>query len=105
MLAQTTEEARIVAVLHDTLEDTDLTLVGLHLSGFSERVILAVQAMTRGNTEPWREYINRISQNPIAVRVKLADLNDNLRPIPNPTKVDAARTQRYQNTIHILTEL
>src|SRR5215213_5352841 len=53
--------AQVVAVLHDTLEDTDLTEDDLRREGFSEEVIAAVKAVTRGKRERYSEYVVRAS--------------------------------------------
>lgn len=76
------EDARIAAVLHDVVEDTWVTLVSLRERGFSEVAIEAVDALTRrkDGSETYGEYIERVAQNPIAIWVKLADLQDNLDP-------------------------
>lgn len=90
-------DARIVAVLHDTVEDSDLTLDGLRKEGFSEGVVEAVDALTRRAGESYEEFINRLRPNPLARRVKLADLEHNmdLRRIESPTSEDLERIARY----------
>lgn len=75
-------EARMVALLHDVLEDTAWTLEGLFLAGLPDAVVDAVDSLTRRKAygETYAAYIERLSHNPLAVRVKLADLADHLRP-------------------------
>lgn len=70
-------ETKIVGVLHDALEDSDLTAEDLRAAGFSETVIAGVQAVTRGEGEPYADFILRCKANPLARLVKLADLQDN----------------------------
>lgn len=70
--------ARIVAVLHDVVEDTDITLGDLRERGFSEEVINAVDALTRRNDETYEEFTERVAPNPLARAVKIEDLRDNL---------------------------
>jgi len=77
-LDPTDEDARIVAVLHDIVEDTKVTVPQLRAFGFTETVVLAVEALTRDKAEPYQQYIERLAKNRLATRVKLADLNDNL---------------------------
>src|SRR3954452_19997742 len=68
------EEARIVAVLHDVIEDTAITEDDLRREGFSEAVIAAVLCLTHRKGEPYAGYVVRCKGNDIARRVKLADL-------------------------------
>jgi hypothetical protein len=80
MLGQTDETARIVGVLHDSLEDTSVTLADLHAAGFSDEVCEAVDCLTRRPNEPYDDMITRVAANPLARRVKLGDLADNMDP-------------------------
>lgn len=92
----TTEAERIVAVLHDVKEDhpeqwADWERYFVDVPG----VLDGIDGITWRKGESWKAYLRRAKENPIARKVKLADLNDNLRPIPNPTKVDERRRQKY----------
>ena len=91
-------EEKIVALLHDVIEDTALTEEDLRTAGFSERVLQAVACLTHREGESYGAYIERICQNPLAARVKLADLSDNmnLARIPHPTEKDIARREKYE---------
>lgn len=81
MMRQTTLEARQVALLHDVIEDTDMTLDHIREYGFSEVVIEAMDAITRRPDEPYlSEYIERVALNRIATAVKIDDLLDNMDP-------------------------
>lgn len=73
-------DGRTVALLHDVVEDTDWTIEQLRDVGFPENVLEAVEAITHRKAEPYPEYIERIAQNELATRVKLADLREHLRP-------------------------
>jgi hypothetical protein len=97
MFRQTTEAARIAAVLHDVVEDTPVTLEQLREAGFEEEVVQAVACLTHDPTDSYDEYIAKIQLNPIARVVKLADLEDNMRleRIANPTGKDWERLKRY----------
>lgn len=75
--AMTTTEEKIVAILHDIVEDTEITFEWLEHEGFSEEVVTAVKAITREIEEPYNEYLRRVAQNEIAYKVKLADMMDN----------------------------
>jgi (p)ppGpp synthase/HD superfamily hydrolase len=94
---ETTEE-KIVAMLHDVMEDTDYTADDLRKEGFSEEIITALLYLTHREGEGYMEYIERICENSLAVRVKYADLQDNmdLSRIPDPTEKDLARLEKYK---------
>jgi (p)ppGpp synthase/HD superfamily hydrolase len=67
------------AALHDVVEDTNTTLVDLREEGFPEEVLAAVALLTHDKRKvPYRKYVERIAANPVARKVKLADLEDNL---------------------------
>lgn len=78
MLRLATQEERIVAVLHDTLEDTSLTLDGLRQEGFSAAVLTALDHLTHRAEHSYAAYIQRLQANSLAVRIKLLDLEDNM---------------------------
>lgn len=101
------EEAKIIALLHDVVEDTEVTLEDLRQLGFHSNVISAINAITKRSGEPYDEYIKRLSQNKLAVQVKLADLehNSDLSRIANPTEKDYARVEKYKSTIEKLNKL
>jgi (p)ppGpp synthase/HD superfamily hydrolase len=71
-------EAQIIAVLHDVLEDTVVTVSDLRRLGIPDRLIAAVLAMTRRAGIPYEHYINQVAADPLARIVKIADLTDNL---------------------------
>jgi (p)ppGpp synthase/HD superfamily hydrolase len=78
MLQLTDDDARIVAVLHDVLEDSACSVVDLRRGGYSDSVIEALDRLTRRDGEAYESYIERIAEDPLARQVKLADLTDNL---------------------------
>ena len=71
------EETTIVALLHDVIEDTNYTLDDLRNMGFSNTVIEAVEVMTHLPEVSYEDYLRNIKRNPIAKRVKLADIRHN----------------------------
>jgi (p)ppGpp synthase/HD superfamily hydrolase len=78
MMAVSTDEERMVAALHDVVEDNPKwSIARLDGHGFSASVLAAVDAMTRRPGENYRDYISRVGSNDIATSVKLADLHDN----------------------------
>ncbi len=89
--------ARIVGVLHDTVEDTEVTLDQLREEGFPEDIVAAVDAISQRDGEAREDYYVRVLANPIAVAAKIADVTDNMDPsrIAHPTPKDEARLARY----------
>ncbi|UCG00103.1 MAG: bifunctional (p)ppGpp synthetase/guanosine-3',5'-bis(diphosphate) 3'-pyrophosphohydrolase [Spirochaetaceae bacterium] len=85
------------AILHDVVEDTEWTLEDLRREDFPEAVIEAVDCLTHRKQIRYRDYIQRISKNPIARKVKIADLEDNLdvKRLPDLTMRDQARMKKY----------
>jgi (p)ppGpp synthase/HD superfamily hydrolase len=77
-----------IANLHDTVEDTSVTLEDLRNAGFPSYVIAAVDLLTHKNNEPNLEYWGRIAQNKDAATVKLADIKQNLSSNPSPRQVE-----------------
>lgn len=98
MFSRKNEAERICAVLHDVIEDTEITLDYLKNEGFSQDVISALDALTRRNNETYDEFIDRVINNKIASYVKLADLCDNmdLSRIKKPTETDYKRVKKYR---------
>lgn len=104
MFAVDGETARIVAVLHDVVEDSDYSFDDLRKMGYSDEVISALDGMTRRDDETYAEFVERAKQNPIARRVKLADIEDNMdvRRLSDITEKDADRLQRYRQAWAVL---
>lgn len=71
------EDSACAALLHDVLEDTDMTLDRLRAEGFNEAVLTAVRLLTHDPALDYGEYMERLAADPIARRVKLADLQHN----------------------------
>lgn len=71
------EDAVCVALLHDTVEDTDITFEDLINEGFNDNIISALKLLTHNDDTPYMEYIYKIKTNPLARIVKLADLYHN----------------------------
>lgn len=104
MLNVPTIEHKIVAVLHDILEDTETTIEDLYQFGFQQHIIDAIVALTKKQGETRLEAAQRARQNPIARVVKLADINDNmdLSRIQSPTVKDFERLKEYQQVRDLL---
>ena len=98
MLELKDEAGRIAAVLHDVIEDTRITVDDLREGGYSEEVLRALEALTRREGESYQDFIERVAADPLARRVKLADLADNLDAgrLPGMTEADRQRLTRYR---------
>lgn len=105
MLGQLNEEDMMAGVLHDVVEDTPVTLEDLQAAGYSLEVVAAVDSLTRRDDESYEDYLVRCRANPIALRVKLADLQDNMdiRRIQDLRDKDLSRLQKYIKAWHFLT--
>lgn len=101
-----TESEKIVALLHDVVEDTDWTLDRLREAGFPEEVVTAVDALTRRGDEEYDEFVRRAAADPLARRVKVADLEDNMdvRRTGMTSDEDVERFRRYYRAWRSLTE-
>ena len=97
MLTLDTPAEKMVAVLHDVVEDTPWTLDGLRSQGFSEEIVEAVACLTKQDGESYEDFIERAAGHSIARRVKLADLEDNMdvRRLDTVTNEDQERFARY----------
>lgn len=92
-----TEAEVCTALLHDVLEDTACTVEELRQAGFPEPVLKALQLLTRDPHANYLEYVERLRANPIARRVKMADLahNSNLYRLDRVTDRDRRRLVKY----------
>ena len=90
-------DARIVAFLHDIIEDTDYDESALLAAGFPAYIVLAVKTLTKRRGEPYDAFIRRVGHNDLAREVKLADLEDNMdmSRLPRVTEVDEERYRKY----------
>lgn len=103
-----TEDETIVALLHDTLEDsneeTGKELMKTYERVFNGKVCEAIRILTKDKKEDYFDYIRRVKENDIAKAVKLEDLrhNSNLGRLKNPSQKDTRRTKKYLEAIRIL---
>jgi GTP diphosphokinase / guanosine-3',5'-bis(diphosphate) 3'-diphosphatase len=95
---------RIVAVLHDVVEDTAVTLEQLAAEGFGHAVVAAVEALTKRPGESRIDAARRAAANPLALRVKLADNAENMDPtrIAQPGPRDLERLEEYRKVRAVL---
>ena len=73
-----TDEEKIVALLHDTIEDTDVTPEYLIEQGFPQHIVDGILSVTKREGETYGDFVKRAKQNPIGRIVKIHDLEDNL---------------------------
>lgn len=104
----TDEISTVCALLHDVVEDTDLTLEALSEMGFPKEVTEVLQLLTHDPAVPYFEYVRALSTNPIARQVKLADLahNSDLSRM-DVSEIDEwalKRTEKYKKAIAMLSE-
>ncbi len=100
------ESAQVVAIFHDILEDTPTTLRQLYALGCLPAEVTAIQALSRMDHETYHYYIRRVSKNPLAVKVKIADLKDNLSRIDGISEDDQKRLRpRYEKALAFLETL
>ncbi|NDV89002.1 HD domain-containing protein [Aurantimonas aggregata] len=105
-LAVEGEEAKIVALLHDVVEDSEWTLDQLSAAGFSDAVVKAVDALTHKDREDYFDAVRRAKANPLARVVKLADLADNCdrTRLGEITEQDERRLEKYARARDMLLE-
>lgn len=98
-----TEAETIVAILHDVVEDTIITFEQLEKE-FPEEVIVALKLLTHDDSVEYMDYIRNLKNNPIARKVKLADLNHNSDKtrLEVITEKDIKRIDKYREAINIL---
>jgi len=95
---------KIVGALHDVLEDSAYTAESLRRLGYPERIVRAVECLTKQDDEDYDHYIGRVMQDAIARRVKIADLKDNMdmARIAAPRAVDWERLAKYRRALQYL---
>ena len=97
MAKMKTDSEMIAAVLHDVAEDTPWTMTQLKNEGFPSKVLKAIRCLTKRKGEDYMDFVARAASNPIARKVKIADLEDNMdvRRISNFTPRDGERLAKY----------
>jgi (p)ppGpp synthase/HD superfamily hydrolase len=102
MLGLATDEERMIGILHDVVEDSvgtsrEVTLDRLRALGYPEQVVAGVDRVTRRDGESYAEFVVRAKGDPLARRVKLADIADNLdiRRLAEVREKDVERLNRY----------
>jgi len=97
------DEVKAVAALHDVVEDTDISISSLQQYGLSERVLQAVDAITKRRGEVYTAYLRRVKANPIALAIKIADVKHNISRLKNlkPERAEILK-KKYQVALSIL---
>jgi len=97
---------KIIAVLHDVIEDSEVTIQNLKDEGFPEELLLVLDCLTRRQEEKYDTFIQRVTTNSIASYIKLADLKDNMdisrlytTKLHTITKKDMARLIKYNEAM------
>ena len=95
---------QIVAVLHDVVEDSDVTFEDLEREGFSAEVVKGLRAVTKVEGESYEDFVARAARDPVGKAVKLADLmeNSDLSRIAEPSRKDLERVEKYGRAIAYL---
>lgn len=93
-------KGKIVALLHDTVEDTDVTFEQLKAAGFDSGTIDTLSLVTHEKGVPYDDYIDALVHDPVAVEVKIADLEDNsdIRRLKEIGVKDVERLKKYLRT-------
>jgi guanosine-3',5'-bis(diphosphate) 3'-pyrophosphohydrolase len=104
MMKQPTTELKTVAVLHDVVEDTKISLNDLNEMGFPPNILRALALLTHDADVPYDIYIENLTKDPLAHSVKFADLQDNLdiSRLPEITEEDLARCAKYTRALAYL---
>ncbi len=98
-------ELQVIGWLHDTVEDTTLTVKDI-AERFGPETAASVDAISRRDGEKWSGYLDRVAANPMARQVKISDLidNSNLSRIPHVTLKDVERQKKYNKALKKLLE-
>jgi (p)ppGpp synthase/HD superfamily hydrolase len=107
MAKMKTDSEMIAALLHDVAEDMPWTMTRLRKEGFPSEVLKAIRCLTKRKGEDYMDFVARAASNPIARKVKIADLEDNMdvRRISNFTPRDGERIAKYTRAWNWLVSL
>ena len=105
MFKAVTIEEKIIAVLHDVIEKTTIDLEYLRSVGFSDRIVLGIDALSRRPQENYDKYIDRVAENKLATKVKIIDLDDNINSLDLDKSQESKSNKflKYQKARNTLT--
>ena len=97
-------EERIIAILHDVIEKTNISLADLKNKGFDQNIISSIDSLSRRRGEPYVDYIGRLMQNRISVKIKLLDLADNIKMHSenNDNGIYDVKINQYKNALKLI---
>jgi len=97
MAKMETEEEMAVALLHDVIEDSDYTSDDLLSEGIPSAIVEAVQLLSKVGNESYDQFVDRVSENPLASKIKIADIEDNINilRLESVDKKDLERVAKY----------
>jgi (p)ppGpp synthase/HD superfamily hydrolase len=97
-------DEQVVSVLHDVVEDGDVTLEELRELGVSSAAVAAIDCLSKREGELYEDFIARIKPNDLARRVKIADIRDNmdLTRLPQVSDKDLQRVAKYHRALREL---
>ena len=98
------EISTVCALLHDVVEDTDMTFEGLLNMGFPQVVIDVLMLLTHEDDVAYMDYVREIAKNPVAKKVKIADLlhNSDLSRLDVVDEYALKRTEKYKAALDFL---
>ena len=105
MFKAVTIEEKVIAVLHDVIEKTTIDLEYLRSVGFSDRIVLGIDALSRRPQENYDKYIDRVAENKLATKVKIIDLDDNINSLDLDKSQESKSNKflKYQKARNTLT--
>ena len=104
MMKFESEELKIIAVLHDVVEDSSITIDDLKQYGFNQNILNAIHCLSKREHEKYEDFILRIKSNSLASKVKIEDIKDNINVLRIPTlsDIDLSRVKKYHHALKVL---
>lgn len=106
MAKMKTDAEMSVALLHDVLEDSDITAEQLLAEGIPAEVVEAVQCLSKNENEDYQDFVGRTKKNELAAKIKIADIEDNIDVLrlPSLDDYDLTRVQKYHSAWQFLND-
>jgi len=104
MAKMNTDLERSAALLHDVIEDSDITAGDLLAEGIPPEVVEAIQYLSKSEGEDYQDFVARAKRNKIAAKVKIADIEDNIDVLrlSSLDEWDLARIKKYHTAWRLL---